>query len=90
MENAENAQHSPTPSAPQPSADNVVRLAEYRKRRKAEQQKTVSQDWGPQYYCLRCDGDDFKLYASGVVHCAHCGSMMRNLLINASKAEEAP
>jgi ribosomal protein L37AE/L43A len=50
----------------------------------------VAQDWGPQYYCLRCDGDEFKLYASGVVHCAHCGSMMRNLLVNGTKAEEAP
>ena len=68
---------------------NVVRLAEYRKRRQAAQQAR-SQDWGPQYYCLRCDGDEFKLYASSVVHCAHCGSMMRNLLINGSKAEEAP
>lgn len=73
------------------AADNVVRLAEYRNRRKAAApQKTPVQDWGPQYYCLRCDGDEFKLYASGVVHCAHCGSMMRNLLVNGSKAEEAP
>jgi hypothetical protein len=85
----ENAQEAPEQTA-QESTDNVVRLAEYRKRRKAAPQKQVSQDWGPQYYCLRCDGDDFKLYASGVVHCAHCGSMMRNLLVNGSKAEEAP
>ena len=87
MENAENVL---TEIAPEPSADNVVRLAEYRKRRQAAPQKSLAQDWGPQYYCLRCDGDDFKLYASGVVHCAHCGSMMRNLLINGAKAEEAP
>jgi ribosomal protein L37AE/L43A len=72
------------------AADNVVRLSEYRKRRKGTRQPAVTQDWGPQYYCLRCDADDFKLYASGVVHCAHCGSMMRNLLVNATKAEEAP
>ena len=71
--------------------DNVVRLSEYRSRRNpVPQQKTVAQDWGPQYYCLRCDGDEFKLYASSVVHCAHCGSMMRNLLVNGAKAEEAP
>jgi hypothetical protein len=70
--------------------DNVVRLAEFRKRRQAAPQRPVAQDWGPQYYCLRCDGDEFKLYASGVVHCAHCGSMMRNLLVNGTKAEEAP
>jgi hypothetical protein len=85
----ENAQHTPTLAAPESSTDNVVRLAEYRNRRKPAPQKTA-QDWGPQYYCLRCDGDDFKLYASGVVHCTHCGSMMRNLLVNGSKAEEAP
>ena len=82
----ETAQEDVQEAAP----DNVVRLAEYRKRRKPAPQKTVSQDLGPQYYCLRCDGDEFKLYASGVVHCAHCGSMMRNLLINGTKAEEAP
>jgi ribosomal protein L37AE/L43A len=69
--------------------DNVIRLAEYRKRRKAVQPPAAAQDWGPQYYCLRCDGDEFKLYASGVVHCAHCGSMMRNLLVNGSKVEQA-
>ena len=73
------------------AADNVVRLSDYRKRRQAAApQKTLAQDWGPQYYCLRCDADEFKLYASGVVHCAHCGSMMRNLLVNGTKAEEAP
>ena len=88
METAqENVTQEPQGTAQEQS--NVVRLAEYRKRRQAAQQSR-SQDWGPQYYCLRCDGDEFKLYASSVVHCAHCGSMMRNLLINGSKAEEAP
>ena len=90
MENADNAQKALTPVAPESSVDNVVRLAEYRNRKKSAPPKAAAQDWGPQYYCLRCDGDEFKLYASGVVHCAHCGSMMRNLLINGSKAEEAP
>jgi hypothetical protein len=90
MENADIVQQAPTEMAPETSSDNVVRLAEYRKRRKNAPQKASAQDLGPQYYCLRCDGDEFKLYASGLVHCAHCGSMMRNLLINGSKAEEAP
>ena len=68
---------------------NVIRLAEYRsKRRRRAQRVAVLQDWGPQYYCLRCDGDEFKLYASGIVHCAHCGSLMRNLLVGGSKSEE--
>jgi len=88
------AQQDSTETTPEDGAenraDNVVRLSEWRKRRKGAPQKTVAQDWGPQYYCLRCDGDEFKLYASSVVHCAHCGSMMRNLLVNGSKAEEAP
>lgn len=76
----------------QTAAENVVRLADYRAKRRARAARAAaaSQGWGPQYYCLRCDGDDFKLYASGVVHCTHCGSMMRNLLVNGSKAEEAP
>jgi ribosomal protein L37AE/L43A len=68
---------------------NVIRLAEYRsKRRRRARRVAVLQDWGPQYYCLRCDGDEFKLYASGIVHCAHCGSLMRNLLVSGAKSEE--
>jgi ribosomal protein L37AE/L43A len=71
--------------------ENVVRLADYRKRRAARiGRQAPANDWGPQYYCLKCDGDEFKLYASGMVHCAHCGSLMRNLLISGTKAEEAP
>ena len=75
----------------QPNADhNVIRLAEYRRRRQSLRPGTAAHDCGPQYYCLRCDGDEFKLYASGMVHCAHCGSMMRNLLVNGAKTEEGP
>jgi hypothetical protein len=71
--------------------ENVFRLAEYRKRRAARlRRQAPANDWGPQYYCLKCDGDEFRLYASGMVHCAHCGSLMRNLLISSPKAEEAP
>ena len=32
--------------------------------------------------------DEFRLYASGSVHCAHCGALMRNLALSTS-AEEA-
>ena len=70
--------------------ENVIPLAEYRKRRSQARRDARVQDWRAQYYCLRCDGDEFRLYASGVVHCAHCGSLMRNLLVNGSKAEESP
>jgi len=71
--------------------ENVVRLADYRRRRAARSgSQAPANDCGPQYYCLKCDGDEFKLYASGMVHCAHCGSLMRNLLISGTKTEEAP
>jgi len=75
--------------AAQVSGENVVRLADYRaKRRPRAAQAATAHGWGQQYYCLRCDGDEFKLYASGTVHCTHCGSLMRNLFIGASKSEE--
>jgi hypothetical protein len=84
----ENAQPESQPAA-LPAAENVVRLADYRAKRRVRAARAAAmQGWGPQYYCLRCDGDEFKLYASGVVHCAHCGSLMRNLFINGSKSEE--
>ena len=78
-------------SAPiETDAENVVRLADYRAKRRARAAHVaaIHQGWGPQYYCLRCDGDEFKLFASGIVHCAHCGSLMRNLFISGSKSEE--
>jgi hypothetical protein len=28
---------------------------------------------------MRCDSDQFRLYAGGEVHCAKCGSLMQNL-----------
>ena len=70
------------------AVENVIQLSDYQAKRRARNARAVAPGWGPQYYCLRCDGDDFKLYASGVVHCAHCGSLMRNLFIGGSKSEE--
>jgi hypothetical protein len=70
--------------------DNVVRLAEYRKRRReAIFPRSGPANWGAQYYCLRCDADEFRLYASGNVHCAHCGAFMRNLALTVATSEEA-
>jgi DNA-directed RNA polymerase subunit RPC12/RpoP len=37
----------------------------------------------PHYVCLRCERGEFRLYSSGLVHCAQCGSLMRNLLVRA-------
>ena len=73
--------------------ENIVRLAEYRKRRKAAhqaaRQPAQSADSNAQYFCTRCDSDDFKLSAAGMVHCAHCGALMRNLLVTPSSSQEA-
>lgn len=63
----------------------VIQLAE----RRAKANKTVRRPLdrsGPQYYCLRCDADQFKVYASGLVHCGSCGSLMRNLLLSLGTA----
>ena len=69
--------------------DNVLRLADYRRRRRqATSRRTPPASCSAQYYCLRCDADEFRLYASGSVHCAHCGALMRNLALSTS-AEEA-
>jgi hypothetical protein len=40
------------------------------------------EQFGDRFYCQRCDGEDFKLFATGTVNCAKCGSMMRNLLVS--------
>ena len=71
--------------------ENVVRLADYRRRRaRRGARQAPAHDSGAQYYCLRCDGDEFRLYASGMVHCAHCGALMRNLLVSSTKTEDSP
>jgi hypothetical protein len=71
--------------------NNIVRLAEYRRRRRETtvRRKAPPTNWGAQYYCLRCDADEFRLYASGNVHCAHCGAFMRNLGLTVASTEEA-
>jgi ribosomal protein L37AE/L43A len=64
--------------------ENIVRLAEYRQRRQAAK---PAPDLEAQYFCTRCDSGEFKLAAAGMVHCAHCGALMRNLLVNSSSPE---
>ena len=65
--------------------ENIVQLAEYRKRRQparhAAPPASNSPDLGAQYFCTRCDADEFRLSAAGMVHCAHCNALMRNLLV---------
>lgn len=57
---------------------NVVKLADYRK---AHAPVQPEQDRGPSYYCLRCDGAEFKAYSSGRLHCTRCGCRMANLFL---------
>jgi ribosomal protein L37AE/L43A len=63
--------------------ENIVRLAEYRKRRKPARRAAPAPDTGAQYFCTRCDADEFRLSAAGMVHCAHCGALMRNIAVSA-------
>ncbi len=65
--------------------ENIVRLAEYRKRKKRPAAPAHFPDCGAQYFCTRCDADEFKLSALGMVHCAHCGALMRNLVVGPSQ-----
>jgi hypothetical protein len=68
--------------------ENIVRLAEYRKRR-ARPARPSRADYSSQYFCTRCDAGEFRLSAAGVVHCAHCGALMRNLLVSCSASPDA-
>jgi hypothetical protein len=58
---------------------NVVRLAEFRRRKAMAQRAGASAEPGAQFFCLRCEAEEFRLYASGTVHCAKCGALIRNL-----------
>ena len=69
--------------------ENIVRLAEYRKRRKAPRAAAPAPDLGAQYFCTRCDSDEFRLSALGMVHCAHCNALMRNLLVGPTSTPES-
>lgn len=68
--------------------ENIVQLEEYRRRRQATQPASAPR-LGAQFFCTRCDADEFKLSALGMVHCAQCGSLMRNLLVSLSPSQEA-
>jgi hypothetical protein len=63
---------------------NVVCMAEHRRRRKPAERAIAARETGSYYFCLRCETDRFRLYATGLIHCAQCGALMRNLLVNPS------
>ena len=56
---------------------NVIRLDDYRQPRRPAREPRVPD--APRFFCLNCDADQFKLYASGIVHCAACGALIRNV-----------
>ena len=63
------------------AVENIVRLAEFR-RRKAQaqaQRAAAGTEPGAQYFCLRCEAEEFRLYATGTIHCAKCGALIRNI-----------
>ena len=62
----------------------VVRLEEYRKQRRPRTAARARAPEAPRFFCLSCDTDQFKLYASGSVHCAHCGALIRNVEVSGS------
>lgn len=60
----------------------IVNLSDYRGERKAARtQPEAGVKPGPHYFCTRCESDRFKLFSSGVVHCAQCGALMRNITV---------
>jgi hypothetical protein len=56
---------------------NVIRLDDYRQPRRPAREPRAPD--APRFFCLNCDTDQFKLYASGTVHCATCGALIRNV-----------
>lgn len=66
--------------------ENVVRLDDYRKPQKPARSQNKAPE-APRFFCLSCDTDQFKLYASGTVHCANCGALIRNIEVSDSQAK---
>ena len=64
------------------SPENIVRLDDYRKPPKPTRRPAPPD--GPRFFCLSCDTDQFKLYASGSVHCAGCGALIRSIGVSDS------
>lgn len=66
--------------------ENIVHLEQYRRARQSARTPVRAPD-APRFFCLSCDSDHFKLYASGTVHCASCGALIRNLAASDSQAK---
>ena len=61
------------------AVENVVRLAEFRRRKALARRAGASAEHGAQYFCLRCEAEEFHLFATGTIHCAKCGALIRNI-----------
>ena len=61
--------------------ENVVRLADYRRRKQRAVNREAPEVGAQQYYCTRCESGEFRLHATGAVHCAHCGALMANIAV---------
>jgi ribosomal protein L37AE/L43A len=66
------------------AVENVVRLAEFRRRKALAQRAGASAEPGAQYFCLRCEAEEFRLFASGIIHCAKCGALIRNIHVDSA------
>lgn len=64
--------------------ENILRLDDYRKTRRRGRPANTPD--APRFFCLSCDTDQFKLYATGSVHCAACGALIRNIGVSDSSA----
>ena len=71
------------------AVENVFRLAEFRRRKVMAQRASASAEPGAQYFCLRCEAEEFRLYATGTIHCAKCGALIRNIGVNPSPSSPA-
>ena len=71
-----------------PAMGKVVDLARYRTSRRRDRADVPAPEAVPHYFCQRCDTDQFKLYASGAVHCASCGALIRNILVSSGPSSQ--
>ncbi len=70
--------------------ENVVQLEDVRRRRQSAQRaSTPATSQNYQYFCLRCECEEFRLFATGTIHCAKCGSLMRNIEVGPSTPQSA-
>jgi hypothetical protein len=54
----------------------ILQLDDFRKKPKAKKNDLS----GPRYFCCTCDSDEFKVMASGDIHCANCTARIRTIV----------